>query len=83
MGDSCTGTYQYTPGLARYDMPEDDRFVEVPPAGAVDVAWSQTPEGAAASPDQTGLLFMHRNAMVERESDHILITSMYLPVISR
>jgi subtilisin family serine protease len=79
----CTGAYQYTPGVARFGVPEADRFLDVSPAGAVDVTWSETPEGASASPSQEGLLFMHRNALVERESDHIQITSMYLPVISR
>lgn len=83
VGDFCEGTYQYTPGLPRYDIAEEGRLLDVPPASAVAIAWTSSPEGATASPSQTGLLLMHRNAFAGRESDHILITNTYLPVISR
>ena len=35
-----------------------------------------------ASPSQTGLLFLHRNAHVGRESEHILLAPPYLPATS-
>ena len=35
-----------------------------------------------ASPSQTGLLFLHRNALVGRESEHILLAPPYLPATS-
>ncbi|MBP1468693.1 S8 family serine peptidase, partial [Candidatus Chloroploca sp. M-50] len=79
----CTGKYQYTPGLSRYAIPEADRFVDVPPGGSVNVAWTSSPEGAAASPSQTGLLFMYRRALVGGESDHVLKLNTYLPIIQQ
>lgn len=79
----CTGRYQYTPGLSRYAIPEAGRFVDVPPGGSANVAWTSSPEGAAASPSQTGLLFMYRNALVGRESDRVFKLNTYLPFIQQ
>ncbi|HHW88020.1 MAG TPA: S8 family serine peptidase [Chloroflexi bacterium] len=77
----CTGAYQYTPGVARYDVPEAQLFPTVPGGGSAAFSWTTSAAAAEASPDQIGLLFMHRNAHVGRESDHIVFTETYLPII--
>lgn len=82
VGFVCAGGYQYTPGMARFAVPEDQLFPVVPADGATEFSWTSSPEADLASPSQTGLLFMHRNAPVERESDHLLIAPPYLPATS-
>lgn len=82
-GGDCA-VAQYTSGLARFNVPENDRFVDVPPAGNAGFAWTSDTASATASPSQTGLLFLHRNALVGRESDHVvLLSEIHLPVIDR
>lgn len=83
VGNVCTGSYQYTPGAARYDVPEAQIFPTVPIGGSAAFTWTTSAAAAEASPDQIGLLFMHRNAHVGSESDHIVFTETYLPIIKR
>ena len=79
----CTGVYQYTPGVARYDVPEAQLFPTVPRGGSAAFSWTTSAAAAEASPDQIGLLFLHRNAHVGRESDHVVFTETYLPIIKK
>jgi subtilisin family serine protease len=79
----CTGAWQYTPGVARYDVPEAQLFPTVPAGGSEAFSWTTSAAATLASPDQIGLLFMHRNAHVGRESDHIVFTDTYLPIIKK
>jgi hypothetical protein len=83
VGNVCTGSYQYTPGAARYDVPEAQLFPTVPIGGQTTFSWTTSAAAAEASPDQIGLLFMHRNAHIGRESDHIVFTETYLPIIKK
>jgi minor extracellular serine protease Vpr len=82
IGFACAGAYQYTPGAARFNVPEDQLFPTVPPQGQVEFNWTSSPESDMASPSQTGLLFLHRNAHVGRESEHIMIAPPYYPATS-
>lgn len=79
----CAGAYQYTSGSARYDVPEAQLFPTVPIGGSAAFSWTTAAAAAEASPDQIGLLFLHRNALVGRESDHIVFTETYLPIIKK
>jgi len=79
----CTGAYQYTPGAARYQVPEAQLFPTVPAAGSEAFSWTTSAAARVASPDQVGLLFMHRNAYVGRESDHVVFSDTYLPIIKK
>jgi len=79
VGFLCTGAHAITPGAPRFAVPAGQRTLTVPAAGAVDLAWTSSPEGDAATPAQIGLLFLHRNAHVGRESDPLLIAPPYLP----
>lgn len=81
VGNVCTSAYQYTPGAARYDVPEAQLFPTVPRGGSAAFSWTTSAAAAEASPDQIGLLFLHRNAHIGRESDHIVFTETYLPII--
>jgi len=81
-GFLCSGAYQYTPGMARFDLPVAQRTLVVPAAGATSVAWASSPEADAASPAQVGLLLLHRNAASGRESDHVIIAPPFLPAAS-
>lgn len=84
VGNMCTGAFQYTPGMARFQVMEDDLFPTVPAAGKTEFTYTFSKDGDKASPDQIGLLFLHRNALVGRESDTLLlpkIYSTYLPLV--
>jgi len=82
INDFCAWSDAYTPGQPRYAMTGiEDGYAEVPPAGLTNFAWTSSEEGAAASPAHKGFLFMYREALVNSESDHILLREMYLPVI--
>jgi minor extracellular serine protease Vpr len=83
VGNVCTGAYQYTPGAARFQVPEAQIFPTVPAAGSEAFSWTTSAAARVASPDQIGLLFMHRNAFVGRESDHVVFADTYLPIIKK
>jgi subtilisin family serine protease len=82
VGNACVWSDTYTPGQPRFTITGiKDRIAEAPPSGSADFAWALSQEGAQASPAHKGFLFMHRNALVGRESDHFLVSELYLPVI--
>ncbi|MBX3002024.1 MAG: CHRD domain-containing protein [Caldilineaceae bacterium] len=78
IGFTCAGTYQYTPGAARFNVAEANLFPTIPPNDQVEFAWTSSPAADMASPSQVGLLFLHRNAHVGRESDHLLLTDSFV-----
>ena len=66
------GTYHtYTTGLPKY-QPVTTAF-QVPTNGSYTLPYNKPTGGAAATPSQTGLLFMYRDAPVGRESDSVTL----------
>ncbi|MFN0067249.1 MAG: S8 family serine peptidase [Limisphaerales bacterium] len=51
----------------------------VPVGGSAAITAAENPAGAAASPDQLGLLLFHRQAVLGREVDAVEVTSAPLP----
>ena len=62
----------YNPYLPKYDT--DDYFPVVPPGGSATVTVAAVPGGAAASPSQTGLLFLYRDVKTSRQADVVNIS---------
>jgi hypothetical protein len=75
----CAGAFQYTPGVARFAVPAAQQSFVLSPTTAITVTWTSSPAADAASPAQTGLLFLHRAAHAGRESDHLVLAPPYLP----
>jgi subtilisin family serine protease len=70
--DAITGM-TYTAGTPRYvgsGIPSSG----IPAGGSSTLAISAVPGGDAASPSQTGLLLMYRDARTQREADQITVT---------
>jgi subtilisin family serine protease len=67
------GSMTHTAGTPRFQLPGGATLLSVPigVAGAVPV--ESVPGGAAASPSQTGLLLLHRDAKTNRESDLLVV----------
>lgn len=66
---SCFDRYTYQTGLPRARAVTTS--LSVPQAGLAWLAYRVSSEGAAASPSQQGLLFLYRDAEVERGSEHV------------
>lgn len=82
VGSACVWSDIYTPGQPRFTITGfEDGVAEAPPSGSIDFTWNLSQGGAQASPAHKGFLFMHRNALVGRESDHLMIGQLYLPII--
>ena len=62
-------------GAPRFNVPENQRLLDVPAAGYTDFAWTSSPEVDLLSPSQTGLLFLHRKAPIGREELSQLLDS--------
>jgi hypothetical protein len=60
---------QYTPGAPRFSAAD----VALPANGLVNLGIARNPAGDAASPSQTGLLLMHRDARTGFEADAIAV----------
>lgn len=76
--------HRYTAGQPRYRISEDDQILHLPADGALTLAWTVPNGGIHASPSQRGLLFLHRNAPVGRESTVLRFdTPLYLPALLR
>jgi len=61
----------FTPGIPRYTI-GGDAFV-VPAHGNASVTVSAVASGETASPSQTGILFLYRDAKVNREADILMV----------
>jgi subtilisin family serine protease len=70
--DAITGM-TYTAGTPRY-VGSGIPGTGVPAGGTSTLTIQAVPGGATASPDQTGLLLMYRDAKPEREADPITVT---------
>lgn len=75
--------YRYTPGKQRFVVAEADQILDVPAAGSTTLNWTEPATGFSDSPSQTGLLFLHRNAPIGRESDylHMVAPPLSLPLL--
>jgi hypothetical protein len=67
----CASYHTYTYGQPKFAV--NDPFPVVPSNGQVNLTVTKVAGGDAASPSQFGLLFMYRQAPIERESDSVLI----------
>lgn len=61
----------FTPGLPKYTTDSDT--LVVPMKSFTRLAISAVAGGSEASPSQTGLLFMYRDALADRETDTLLV----------
>ncbi len=77
VGNRCVGRHTYTLGQPRFDLGEEQLFLDTPPNQSTVFEWTSTPAGDLASPSQIGLLFMHAYAPVGRESDHLYLASRF------
>ncbi len=68
--DAIEGMY-FTPGLPRYAV--DNYAPIVPTHNVARLTISAVAGGYDASPSQTGLLFMYRDAVIDREADTLLV----------
>jgi subtilisin family serine protease len=68
----CTVYHTYQTALPKY-RPQTNGL-QVPKLGSYTLAYSQPEGGAAASPSQTGLLFLYRDARIGFESESITLT---------
>ncbi len=67
--------------MPRVDVGEANFSLSVPKASQMDLPFSMPAGGSQASPSQSGLLFMYRNAPVGQESSTVTMYDTYMPTL--
>jgi minor extracellular serine protease Vpr len=87
-GDCGSDFHTYTLGVPRFDVGEGNLSLLIPPLSSVTLPFTPAPSLPPASPSQTGLLFLHREAPLGRESSTLSLaapakegTTIYLPIL--